>query len=182
MNIVLAVWEKGIRPLSRVLGIVSAILCAGLALLLTLEVIFRASTGGGIRGMFEISELVLVMIAFLGFGQAESNKVHVRVSLLTDRLGAPFRLRLQGIALLLCAVFLVWMGSELAMRALESVQTGEFRTGLLNFPVWPGRTFAAVGAGLLALVMLVKGIIMIGGHEAQGGRSANSQEVPAGVI
>lgn len=181
MSFLIILWERGLRPLSRGLGIVSAILCAGLAILLTVEVIFRGTTGSGVRGMFEISELVLVMIAFLGFGQAEANNVHVRVSLLTDRLRPALRLRLQGLALLLCAGFLVWMGSELAMRAFESFATGEFRTGLLNFPVWPGRTFAAIGACLLALVMTLKGIIMLGGRTAEGSDS-NPEEVTTGVV
>lgn len=182
MKFLLTLWGRGLRPISRALGVLSAILCAGLAVLLTMEAFFRASTGGGVRGMFEIAELALVMIAFLGFAQAEVNQSHVRVSLLTDRLKPEVRLRLQGIALVLCAVFLAWMGSELVVRAMESFQTGEYRTGLLNFPVWPGRTFAAIGASFLALVMLVKGVIMICGHEAKASEAANSQEVPSGVV
>jgi TRAP-type C4-dicarboxylate transport system permease small subunit len=158
-------WSRAVRPAAKILGVAAAVLCGGLALLVTAEVILRGATGESIRGLFEIAELGLVMVVFLGFSQAEVDGTHVRVTLLTDRLSPATARRLRGVALLVCAVFLAWMGWELIQRAIESFETGEFRTGLLSFPVWPSRAFIALGVSFLAIVMLVKGLILAGGRD-----------------
>ncbi|MFT4470537.1 TRAP transporter small permease [Arthrobacter sulfonylureivorans] len=158
-------WSRAVRPAAKILGLAAAVLCGGLALLVTAEVVLRGATGESIRGLFEIAELGLVMVVFLGFSQAEVNATHVRVTLLTDRLTSAVANRLRGISLLLCAVFLAWMGWELVQRAIESFETGEFRTGLLSFPIWPSRSFIALGVSFLAIVMLVKGLTTTRGRE-----------------
>jgi TRAP-type C4-dicarboxylate transport system permease small subunit len=172
-------WDRVVRPTTNVFAVISAVLCGLLALLLTAEVVLRGTGGSSIRGLFEIAELGLVMTVFLGFAQAEVNGTHVRVTLLTDRLGTVAANRLRGVALLLAFVFLAWMGSELVERALTSLSTGEFRTGLLNFPVWPSRAFVAFGTCLLALIMFVKGIILLMGRTPSG---AESESVEAGAV
>jgi TRAP-type C4-dicarboxylate transport system permease small subunit len=162
------VWERLLRPTAQVLGIVSAILCGALAVLLVVEVLLRGTGLSSIRGLFEIAELGLVMIVFLGLANSEVTGTHVRVTLLTDRLRPAVAARVRGVALLLAALFIGWMAWELSGRALESFASGEFRTGLLNFPVWPSRTFVAVGTVFLAVVLAAKGLIWLTGRTPSG--------------
>jgi TRAP-type C4-dicarboxylate transport system permease small subunit len=166
--VMVTLWDRVICPTTRVFAVVSAVLCAALALLLTTEVVMRGATGGSIRGLFEIAELGLVMTVFLGFAQAEVNGTHVRVTLLTDRLRPAVANRLRGVALVLACVFLAWMSIELIERALDSFTNGEYRTGLLNFPVWPSRAFVAFGTTLLALIVLAKGLVYLTGRTPSG--------------
>ncbi|MCW4385493.1 TRAP transporter small permease [Salinibacterium sp. SYSU T00001] len=165
-------WNRVFRPATKWFAIVSAVLCGALALLLTAEVVMRASTGGSIRGLFEIAELGLVMTVFLGLAQAEVNGTHVRVTLLTDRLRPAVANRLRGVALLLACLFLGWMSIELIERAIDSFIGGEYRTGLLNFPVWPSRAFVAFGTSLLTVVMLAKSLVYFTGHTPSGAEAA----------
>ncbi|MDI2097453.1 TRAP transporter small permease [Ruicaihuangia caeni] len=162
--VVLALWERVIKPMTRGLAVISALLCGGLALLVTSEVVLRGFTGESIRGIFEIAELGLVMTVFLGFANAEVDLTHVRVTLLTDRLSPAAASRVRGVALILGAVFCAWMGWELIERAIESFNVGEFRTGLLNFPMWPSRSFVAAGTAFLSIVLLVKGLVLMTGR------------------
>ncbi len=159
---IVGIWKYGAEPVARASSAIAAVLCGGLAVLLLCEVLWRILGQGSIRGLFEISELVLVMIAFLGMSQAEVNRTHVRVSLLTSRLGHATRQRVQGVGLVICSVFVLWMGWELAGRAYDAYVLGEFRSGLLNFPVWPSRSVVALGTLLLGLVMVVKSLVLLG--------------------
>ncbi|TQL46763.1 TRAP-type mannitol/chloroaromatic compound transport system permease small subunit [Homoserinimonas aerilata] len=165
---VVSLWERGLRPAAKWFAVASAVLCGALALLLTAEVVMRGTSGTSIRGLFEIAELGLVMTVFLGLAQSEVNGTHVRVTLLTDRLSPAAANRMRGIALILATVFLAWMGFELVERALQSFTVGEYRTGLLNFPVWPSRAFVAVGTVFLALVLFVKGLVHLTGRTPSG--------------
>lgn len=172
-------WDRVIRPMTRSLAVVSAILCAGLALLVTAEVALRGFTGQSIRGIFEIAELGLVMAVFLGLGNAETIGTHVRVTLLTDRLSEAVANRVRAVGLLLACAFCAWMGWELILRALESFNTGEFRTGLLNFPMWPSRAFVAIGTAFLAIVLLAKSLVLLTGRTPSG--SEKQEGEPAHV-
>lgn len=166
--IMVTLWDRVFRPVTKAFAVVSAVLCGALALLLTAEVVMRSTTGDSIRGLFEIAELALVMTVFLGFAQAEVNGTHVRVTLLTDRLKPAAANRLRGVALLIACVFLAWMSFELVERAVNSFIGGEYRTGLLNFPVWPSRAFVAFGTSLLAVVMLAKSLVYFTGRTPSG--------------
>ena len=126
---IVGIWKHGAEPVARASSTIAAVLCGGLAVLLFCEVASRILGQGSIRGLFEISELVLVMIAFLGMSQAEVNRTHVRVSLLTSRLSHTARQRVQGIGIAICSVFVLWMGWELSVRAYDAYALGEFRTG-----------------------------------------------------
>src|SRR5690554_2408267 len=166
--IMVTLWDRVFRSVTKACVVVSAVLCGALALVLTAEVVMRATTGGSIRGLFEIAELALVMTVFLGFAQAEVNGTHVRVTLLTDRLRPAVANRLRGVALLLACVFLAWMSIELVERAMNSFVGGEYRTGLLNFPLWPSRAFVAFGTSLLTIVALAKSLVFLTGRTPSG--------------
>src|SRR5690606_21161344 len=146
---------------TKAFAVVSAVLCGALALLLTADAVMRATTGGSIRGLFELAERALVMTGCLGLAQAEANRAHVRDTLLTHRLRPAAGNRLRGPPLLLACVFLAWMSIELVERAMNSFVGGEYRTGLLNCPVWPSRAFVAFGTSLLTIVALAKSLVFL---------------------
>ena len=178
---VVSLWDRVAVPATRFLAVISAVLCGGLALLVTAEVILRGFTGSSIRGLFEIAELGLVMSVFLGLGNAEVRGDHVRVTLLTDRLSVTAANRLRAVSLGLMALFCGWMSWELILRALESFTTGEFRMGLLNFPMWPSRAFVALGTTVLALVLLCKCLVLATGQTPSGAAQFEEEEEDANV-
>lgn len=162
------------RALTRTVGAVSDALavlsaaCAGiLAVLITVDVAQRWVYGGSVHGLLEVAELLLVAVVFLGLARAETTGAHVRVTLATNRLPEPTRTRLRGCSLLMVAAFTAWMATELTQQAIEAVLTGEYRVGLLRFPLWPARTLVAAGVAALAVVSLLKAITMIFGPSAQ---------------
>ena len=173
---VVSLWDRVIVPVTRSMAVISAVLCGALALLVTAEVVLRGFTGGSIRGFFEIAELGLVMAVFLGLGNAEVRGDHVRVTLLTDRLSEPVANRVRAVSLLLMTVFCAWMSWELILRAMESFNSGEFRMGLLNFPMWPSRSFVALGTSVLTLVLFCKSLVLFTGRTPAGAVTFEEEE------
>lgn len=151
------------RPLrfASNVGAIASLSILVLAVLLTVEVISRSFFHTSIRGLYEIAELLIVVVVFLGIAQAEVARNHVRVTIVTDRLPARVATLVRGVALTLAGGFLAWMFVALTVKAWESLQTGEFKVGLLNFPVWPSRALVALGIGLLVFVCLYKGVGML---------------------
>lgn len=151
------------RPLriASQVGAVASLSILALAVLLTVEVISRSFFHTSIRGLYEIAELLIVVVVFLGISQAEVARNHVRVTIVTDRMPDRIASIVRGFALLLAGGFLGWMFVALTVKAWESFDSNEFKVGLLNFPTWPSRALVALGIGLLVYVCLYKGVSMV---------------------
>jgi TRAP-type C4-dicarboxylate transport system permease small subunit len=152
----------GVLPrIASYAGAVASFSILALALLLTAEVLTRGLFATSIRGLYEISELLIVVVVFLGIAQAEVAQNHVRVTIVTDRFPQRVAALIRGIALLIAGGFLAWMCVALTTKAADSFISGEFKVGLLNFAVWPSRTIVAGGIALLVAVCLYKGVKLV---------------------
>ena len=150
--------DATLAKVARWLAIVSATSAAFIAVSITFNVLARSLTSYRFGTINELSILLMVVVAFAGFAQAEVDETHVRMRLVTDRLGARTRQIARRISLLLTGVFLAVMSHATAMRALSSYQMGEVTVGVTRFPVWPVRAVITVGITALALVALRKAL------------------------
>ena len=80
-----------LKIVSDVLGAVAMLFLAFLVFGTTLDVLVRALTGSPITGVFEFTELALVMVVFLGAGWAQRDDAHIRVTVLTEKLSPATR-------------------------------------------------------------------------------------------
>jgi TRAP-type C4-dicarboxylate transport system permease small subunit len=130
------------------------------------DVIRRAITGRSIGGVLEASEVLLVFVVFLGLGYAQFTGAHVSTSILTSRLPRLPRRVVQGIGLTFALVFLAWAIYATGHRAWDAFQIREYRFGLLQVPIWPGRIAVVIGLTLWFLEVLRDWIlVVIRGHE-----------------
>lgn len=141
--------ERGVRALGFVGG-------AGISLLMLVtvyDVTRRALVGSGVPGALEYSEILLVIVVFLGFGLAQQTGAHIRTSLVTSRLRPAVSrwVRITGMAP--CLLVAIWMAYGTAERAWASYVSGEYRFGLAEVAMWPGRAAVAVGLATLVLQM-----------------------------
>lgn len=133
---------------------------AGLVLVLTLltaaEVLSRYLFNRPIPGTWELSQLMLVGIVFLGLAHAQAGGRHVRVELLVRRLGPGIRWWLERLALVLgLGIFAVilWAGARDTWRAWE---IGDYTLGSIAFPVWPSKLMVPLGSLFLTLRFLIQ--------------------------
>ena len=112
------------------------------------DVARRTLIGQSLPGVIEGSEVMLVIAAFLGHGSAQRAGAHVATSVVTDRLPERLSQAVRTLGLVAAMLFLLWLLAATGERAWESVQTREYRFGLIKVPVWPARVAITVGLAL----------------------------------
>lgn len=144
-----------------------AILSTTVLLLATaMDVVLRILTGHGVPGTVEVTEVLLVVAVFMGMATAATDDLHIRATILTDRL--PFRIRriVRFVGDVIGMGMVVWLIYATALRAISSVTSGEYRFGLVSMPIWPARIAIVLGLAGLLLAMLLKTIDRL--HEVGG--------------
>ena len=125
-----------------------------LMFLTTADVFGRYIFNSPIEGAFEASEVLMVGVVFLGIAYVQSMKGHVKVDVLTSWLPQKGQLALDtfgyiaGFGIL---VLIVWHSGALAWKAFT---TNDQTYGLVQIPLWPGKSLIPIGAGLLCIRLL----------------------------
>ena len=151
--------------ISDILGVVAMLFLAFLMFGITADVVVRTLTGDPISGVFEMAELSLVMIVFLGVMWAQRDRAHIRVNILSDRIsGLPRR-----IVMAFCwgagAMTLFMLAWPATQEAIYSVSIWEFRWGYIQFPIWWTKVALAVGLWLAAVQMAFDALFALIGRK-----------------
>ena len=104
-----------------------------------------------IPGAYEISELMLIPIVFLGLAHIQDLRQHIRVDFLEKYFPKKMNWYLNLCSWFLGASFFLIMTWQSALQAWEAWITGDYYMGLLEVPLWPARTLLAIGLGLLTI-------------------------------
>ncbi|EPX85719.1 TRAP transporter small permease [Salipiger mucosus] len=150
--------KKALKLVSDVFGVVAALFLAFLMFGITADVVARALTGDPISGVFEMSELSLVMIVFLGAMWGQQDRAHIRVNILSTRLsGLPHRIAM-GFAWGCGALALLMLAWPATQEAIYSISIWEFRWGYIQVPIWWTKAGLALGLWFAAMQMAVHAI------------------------
>ncbi|GAB5467452.1 MAG: hypothetical protein Kilf2KO_04820 [Rhodospirillales bacterium] len=102
-------------------------------------------------GVYELTETLMVMSAFLALALAQANDGHIRVTIFVGLLSPRWRALLDLFGALLTALLFIaiaWFGWA---SAIHSFAVGEFSPGSLPIPIWPARLALALGASLMVV-------------------------------
>jgi len=150
--------ESSIGKLLRVASNAMGAVALGFLLFMmvgtTVDAVFRTVAGSPLPGLFEMSELSMVMIVFMGLGWTQLDDAHIRVTLVRKWLPARAARVLDGLAWLLAAVVLAVLAYPATAEAIESVAIREFRWGYVEVPIWWAKAAVAIGLWFGALQML----------------------------
>lgn len=147
--------DRILNLISNLFGAVAVLFLAFLMLGISADVLARLITGSSISGIFELSELSLVMIVFMGAMWAQRDRAHIRVEILSDRLAGPARRVAMGFAWGCGALALVLIAWPSTQEAIYSVSIWEFRWGYTQVPIWWTKVGVALGLWLAAIQMAV---------------------------
>ena len=168
---------------SRFLSDIGAILILVLMGLVVADVLSRTTTGDGVAGLVEYSEVILVIAVFLGVAYARQTDAHVSMDMVTTRIPPRISAAVQAVGLvgaLVCVGIVAWVSVDVA---LESFQSREYRLGIERVPIWPGRASIAIAWCLLALELLrnLLHLVQEPESEGEGGITAPSQSSSQGL-
>ena len=143
------------------LAFASAAALAGVALvgvmvLTVLDFSLRFSFNAPIPGTFELTELAMIGIAFLGLGQAQQRQQHITIDLLYELLGRFGRQVIDRAARAVClllALVTAWQLWAYLLRARADAEV----SGVLRVPLFVVVGAALVGFGLYAVALFVGG-------------------------
>ena len=123
--------------------------------LVTVDVLMRRLLDMPIRGSFEISTLLLIIMVFCSVAYVMTIKGHVVVDVFTNRYPQRFQGALSVIALFLSLIIVGLMCWGGILYGLEQQEVGE-TSALLGIPVAPFVFVIGLGCGLFFLVIIIQ--------------------------
>jgi TRAP-type C4-dicarboxylate transport system permease small subunit len=143
------------RAGDALVGGVAAIILFGMMALTFVDVFMRYIVGDSIRGSFEITELMMVILIFAGLPLVSRKDEHVTVDLVEHALSTGVRKALRIIADLVCGAALLGMCWLMWRKAGEVVGYGDV-TAALRVVLWPFVYFMSALALVTALIHFSK--------------------------
>ena len=146
--------QKVIDPIVRWVNNAGVVILALMMLLTVADVTLRYFFNKPILGSYELTELMMAVLAAFTIGYAALLKAHVNVDLLLIRLPERFQAVIGIFTNLICVVFfalMLWrnMYQSSVLREANSVSPA------LTIPEFPFLFLMGIGFGILALVFLL---------------------------
>jgi len=162
------------EKLNKFCGAVSGLSILTIAITVTYEILMRFIFRSPTIWVLEISIYLCIASVFLAAGYTQREKSHIRVDLLTLRLGKRDRMIIEFFTSILAIIYvlvLTWEGAKLAIGALA---LGETSPTVLRIPVFIPRVFVPIGGILLLLELLRNTFHLI--SEAKNGQKERLEE------
>lgn len=160
-------FERFAAIFSQAFGVVATISVVSIMVALTSEAVSRILTGSSLPGVFELVETLVIVVAFMGLAYTERSGKSVRVTLLTNRLTPNVTKIVTSVAMFAAALTALWIAYASWGNAFQSLDQGEFRPGLVEFPLWPARFIAALGITMAAVEFFATGLRSLRGVDKQ---------------
>lgn len=133
----------------------SAAIITGMMFLTTLDVIGRYFLNSPIQGSYEVSEMSMIALVFLGIATVQREKGHVRVDIALPFLpkNIDAYLDIFGLTLgFLSMAILTWQSS---LYFWEVWTIKDHSPGIVPIPLWPVAIIMVFGAGLLCIELII---------------------------
>lgn len=144
-----------VQWLSRALAALAAVLIFALVIATSADILSRNLIGEPIRGVFEYTEVALVIIVFLGIPYTMQVSGHVEIDSFMRRVPQRASRILSIVGLVFVIPFVGWWAMSSWEVAVSAWRVGEARMGVMQVPVWPARFLVPLGAVLLFLEIII---------------------------
>lgn len=133
------------KSLSNFFGLIALVFLLFLMTGTTIDVLVRKFIGRPISGVFELSELSMVLIVFFGLGWTQLDQAHIRVTVVVERLPQKVQTICHALAWFFAAVLVAILAYPATLEAIHSFGIKEFRWGYVEFPIWWAKIALAIG-------------------------------------
>ncbi|MHC5655546.1 TRAP transporter small permease [Stappia sp. ICDLI1TA098] len=145
---------RAVAIAGRVLHVLAALILLAMMLVTFVDVIGRYLFNAPLPGAFELTEVLLALVIFVGLPIVTARRDHVTVDLVTARLPRLPRAVLARLALAATAVILAILAWRLGISARDFSAYGD-ATVYLGIPLGPVAGVMAGFTGISALVAFV---------------------------
>jgi TRAP-type C4-dicarboxylate transport system permease small subunit len=141
----------------KMFGVAGALAIIFILLLICLDILGRSVFGIAIQGAAEISEYLLVVLAFFGLGYAELGGIHVKVEILSSRSSPRVQKIVDILILLLVTAFFIVMTWQIGKETVNDWQRKVSQWGMVwLLPAWPKDFIAFLGCSMLVVSFLIR--------------------------
>ena len=153
--------SKFMSLIEKISGLLSMI--AGVTILISgaltvADVISRTTGNGSILGVYEITTLTLVGIAFLGLSRAELSGTHVSVDLVEASRSSRTRKIFSIIRLAIITVLAVLLLYGMLGETFSAFERNDTTNDLLRLHTWPAKAVIFISFGLFFISAIGKEI------------------------
>lgn len=141
------------KKLDLVLGAIAGFILIVMMLVTALDVFARYLLNTPIRGAFELTEILLVLLIYAGLPLVSRREAHVVVDLFEAWMTTPVKRVLRVVANVLCLLALSGMSWVIYLRAIRIANYGD-TTAVLKLPLAPV-------AFTISALILVTGLVHI---------------------
>lgn len=154
---ILKLFLKYIGRINMFCFIIGAVTLCALFALMFLDVAFRTLFSMPITGTVEISEYLLIGVAFLPLGYAQMTGTHTRVTTFIQFLPKKLQKGLEAASCIVSMIFFTVMTWQVAKRAYADwAQDVLLSNTIITLPVWWKSGIAAFGLLCVTLALLVQ--------------------------
>jgi TRAP-type C4-dicarboxylate transport system permease small subunit len=132
------------RSFSTYLSYIGNAAIAFMMLLTTVDVLGRYFFNSPVLGAYEITEYLMLIMVFSFLAFAQSNKAHINVDIVYNRLPARLQRVFERFNHIVCLLMMILVTWKSAQRILELKRTGEASL-LLKIPDYPFAVFLVIG-------------------------------------
>ncbi len=143
----------------RLASILAAAALAGLLIVLALQILMR-ELGSMVVWADDMASFLLVGTSFLALTGTFRNGVHVRVSLLLNRVGPRAGRVIEIACLTLTSLLTAYLAYASVDQAYDSFRFDERTSGLVAFKVWMPQAVMALGVAIF-LIAVVDALVCV---------------------
>jgi TRAP-type C4-dicarboxylate transport system permease small subunit len=143
------------RHAEAVLGVAASAILMGLMLLTVVDVVARYVFNRPVRGAFEVTELLLLVLIFAGLPLVSFADEHALMDFIDGLLAPAGRSRVRRAVHLVCATLMFGLASLVWLKA-DRIWAYRDATDVLRILYGPFVYFMAVTLGLAGLIHLYK--------------------------
>lgn len=157
--------ERAVKKIANFLNSCAMVAIALAILVTTVDASLRYVFSSGIPGSYHLNEFLLVAIITLPLARCQILRSHIRVDILIHRIHGRALHMIEFVTLVLAFILFVLAAYTTGENAVIAFVKGDFERGIINYPLWPSKSFIPIGIGVFCLALLLhifqhaKGII-----------------------
>jgi C4-dicarboxylate transporter, DctQ subunit len=149
------VFKKIFEKIEFWINIVGVAFIAMIMFMIPINVIYRFIVGKSILGVYELSELFLIVVASFTYSYTQYRRGHIRMDMVVEKMHGKTLHITEIVALVLCFAISIIICVMSAQQARLAMEVGE-SAPLVSYPVWAFKMLIPFGFLALSIRLFIQ--------------------------